>query len=255
MMMIALALAFLQAPLPAPVAVRAADRYPFAVGESFQYSAKLGMINLGSGSMDVVELDSVRGVETFKFRFTIEGGALFFKIKDVLESWTGTGDFVTRRFRQDYLEDDKPRLKEFEIFPDSGYYRVNGRTTTSPTTAEPLDDTAFFYFIRTTPLVVGQTYQYDRYFQKALNPVTVKVSKREKLELPDGRKVDCLLLQPLVKHSDMFGERSDARIWLTDDSLRIPVQIRSTMAFGTVTLRLKSLTLGGHPTAAKQAGQ
>ena len=38
--------------------------YPFAVGERLTYTAKLGLVTLGSGSLEVAGIDTLRGVET-----------------------------------------------------------------------------------------------------------------------------------------------------------------------------------------------
>lgn len=63
--------------------------------------------------------------------------------------------------------------------------------------------------------------------------------------MPDGTKVPCLVLHPIVDEPNgMFSARSDARLWLTDDSRRIPVQIQSTYNFGTVKLVLQKVTHG-----------
>jgi hypothetical protein len=233
-------------PPPTPPSPAAAE-YPFAVGETLTYSAKLGMLTLGSGTLQVAGIDSVRGVETFRLRFRLQGKTLFYSLDDVLESWVATDDFSSRRFVQDFVENDKPRRKTFEIFPDSGFYREKGRDTTFSSPAEPLDDAAFFYFVRITPLEVGKKYVFDRYFRKEKNPVTIEVVKREKMELPDGSKVECLVLHPVIDTKGMFSKRSDTRIWLTDDERRLPVQIRSKFPFGTITLRLKDMVV---PTGA-----
>jgi hypothetical protein len=71
------------------------------------------------------------------------------------------------------------------------------------------------------------------------------VVKREKMELPDGSKVQCLVLHPVIDTKGMFSKRSDTRIWLTDDERRLPVQIRSKFPFGTITLRLKDMVVPG----------
>ena len=85
---IALLLALLQSPAPPP-----APTYPFAVGETLTYSAKLGMLTLGSGTLQVAALDSLRGHETFRFRFRLTGKTVFYKLDDVLESWVTTEKF------------------------------------------------------------------------------------------------------------------------------------------------------------------
>jgi Protein of unknown function (DUF3108) len=231
---------------PAP----ALASYPFAVGEKLSYSAKLGMLTLGSGTLEVAAVDTVRGVESFRFRFRLQGKTMFYSLDDVLESWASTSDLNSRRFQQDFVENDKAVKRHYEIYPDSGFYRELGREKVMPTPAEPLDDAAFFYFVRMTPLEVGKKYTYDRYFRKDKNPVTIEVLKREKMELPDGSKVQCLVLHPTIDTNGLFSKRSETRIWLTDDSRRLPVQIRSKFPFGTITLRLKEMVLPGTTTSA-----
>jgi hypothetical protein len=246
MISLLLSLMALQAP-PAdtiPPGTRA-PAYPFAVGETFEYTGKLGMLNLGSAAISVVRLDTIRGIESFVFRFQLQASTFVFKMDDVMHSWTGTNDLVSRRFHQDFDENGKIRRRYYEIFPDSGFFRERERGEQAETVNEPLDDAAFFYFIRTPPLEVGKTYTFQRYFKKDKNPVTIRVVKREGCELPDGTKLQCLVLHPVITadRNGMFAPRADARIWLTDDSRRIPVQIRSKLGFGTVTLKIKSMQL------------
>ena len=248
MISLRIAIALMQAPAPAAAPPHA--DYPFAVGEKLSYSAKLGMLTLGSATLEVVELDTVRGVESFRLRFRLKGKNAFYSLDDVLESWVGTSDLISRRFVQDFVENDKPKHRLYEIFPDSGYFRQQGRDTTLATPAEPLDDAGFFYFVRVTPLQVGQKYSYDRYFRKEKNPVTIEVLKREKLELPDGSEVRCLVLHPVIDTKGLFSKRSETRIWLTDDARRLPVQVRTKFPFGTITLRLKDMVLPGTTTSA-----
>jgi hypothetical protein len=225
--------------------------FPFVVGEKLSYTAKLGMLTLGSGTLEVASIDTVRGVESFRLRFRLQGKTMFYSLDDVLESWVGTSDLNSRRFVQDFVENDKTTKRQYEIYPDSGFYREHGRdTTVRETPAEPLDDAAFFYFVRLTPLEVGKKYTYDRYFRKDKNPVVIEVLKREKMELPDGSKVQCLVLHPTIDTKGLFSKRSETRIWLTDDGRRLPVQIRTKFPFGTITLRLKEMVLPGTAASA-----
>jgi len=224
--------------------------YPFAVGEKLSYTAKLGMLTLGSGTLEVAALDTVRGVESFRLRFRLKGKTMFYSLDDVLESWIGTSDLNSRRFVQDFVENDKVTKRQYEIFPDSGFYREQGREASHETPPDPLDDAAFFYFVRVTPLEVGKTYSYHRYFRKDKNPVTIEALKREKMELPDGSKIQCLVLHPTIDTKGLFSKRSETRIWLTDDTRRLPVQIRTKFPFGTITLRLRDMVLPGTTAAA-----
>ena len=111
------------------------------------------------------------------------------------------------------------------------------------TPEQPLDDTAILYYVRSTPLELGKTYRVDKYFRQDKNPLVIRVLKREKMTLPDGSSVDCLVLNPVIDDRGMFADRAEARLWITDDARRIPVQIRSKYPFGTVTLRLEKMKL------------
>jgi hypothetical protein len=245
-----LAAALLQGSAPDPPTP--APRYPWAVGETLTYSAKLGILSLGAGTLEVAGLDTVRGAESFRFRFRLQGRTIIYSLDDVLESYVGTRDLISRRFVQDFVENDKPSHRRYEIYPDSGFFRETGKPEAQPSPANPLDDAAFFYFVRVTPLEVGKKYVYNRYFRKEKNPVTIEVTRREKMELPDGREVDCLVLHPVIDTKGMFSKRSETQIWLTEDARRLPVQIRSKFPFGTITLRLKDMKL---PAVAPAAGR
>lgn len=232
-------------PQAAPQRISPAPEYPFDVGERLEYTAKLGLLKLGEASLQVVEIDTVRNQPTFLFRMRLEGGNFIFKIDNTLESWTTVEGLRSLRFRKDDRENDKIRLSEFEIFPDSGFFREHGKAETRPTPSHPLDDAAFLYFIRTTPLEIGKTYRFDKYFRQEKNPLVVKVLKRERMTLPDGTQAECLVLNPVIDERGMFADRADARLWITDDARRLPVQIRSRYPWGTVTLRLERIVTAG----------
>lgn len=219
------------------------NNYPFDVGESFQYSAKLGFLRLGTATLEVAGKDTVRGVPSFLFRFKLEGGNALYRLNSVLESRTGIADLKSRQFIQDNDENGRVRFRRYDIFPDSGFFLAQGDTTHWPTPSHPLDDASFLYFVRTIPLEVGKRYELNYYFKKEKNPLVITVEKRESCELPDGSKPDCFVVHPVMGDRGIFEPRANARLWITADERRIPVQIRSTYRFGTVTLRLDKMTL------------
>jgi hypothetical protein len=216
-----------------------APAVPFPVGERMTFTAKYGFLNVGQATLEVAGLDTLGGVETVRLRFHIRGGALWYDLDQELESWVGRYDFRSRRFRSATLENDRRRLREFTIHPDSGFYREVGHDTALATIPEPLDDAAFFYWIRTTPLEVKKRYEYHRYFRPDRNPVILEVLKREKVNVA-GRKWNALVVKVLIPRGrGIFAEKSDTRLWLSDDNRRVVLALQSTFSFGTITLKLK----------------
>ena len=220
-------------------------RLPFAVGKTFEYraSSKLGG---GRATLRVERLDTVRGVPSWKFVFSPVVSGLFglYKSQSEFTSWTGVADFISRRFLKDVNDNGKHRKDDHLIYPDSGFFRDNNYATTVPTAKTPLDDVAFFYFIRYVPLVVGKTYVFENYFNATKSGVTIRVLGTEMMDMPDGSKVSCLRLYPIVEDppNGMFLKKWNSRLWLTNDARRIPVQIQAGTEFGSVTFRLVKIT-------------
>jgi hypothetical protein len=220
---------------PPPAAV------PFPVGERLVYGARYGPFSVGTATMEVAGIDTIRGVEAVHFVFLIDGGALWYHIHQNLESWVGRHDFRSRRFLNQTEEKGKSWERRFDIYPDSGFYREAGRDTAVATVTDPLDDAAFLYWIRTVPLEVGKRYEYRRYFRPERNPVIVEVLKRERVGVA-GKKWDALVVRPRIPNGGgIFAEKADARMWLSDDSLRVMLALQSKFSFGQVTLKLKEI--------------
>lgn len=225
-----------------------APQLPFAVGETYEYSPHYSVNifgSLGGTTMTVAGIDTVRGVPSWHFTLTTKVSVLgLYKAQSRLESWTSVKDFVSRRFihqvnenGHQYADDD------FQIHGDSGYFRNHADTLTKPTPHDALDDLAFIYYIRTMAFKQGETYRLQRYFHQDHNPVEVTVLGHDTLDMPDGSRRRCWVVHLLLDEPNgMFSKKADAKLWLSDDGVRIPVQIRSNVNPGTVTLKLKKIS-------------
>jgi len=211
---------------------------PFGVGERMRYEVRFGALKVGEGNMEVLDISTVRGEEAWHTRFRVRGGVPFYRVNDVLESWIHVTDFHSLRFVQDLEEGGKSRERRFEIFPERAAYSENGEPE-QPSVTEPLDDGSFLYFVRTIPLEVGATYEFNRYFRPDRNPVVVRVLRRERITVPAGT-YNTIVIQPVIKTKGIFSEKGQARIWLSDDDSRIMVQMKSQLSFGSLNLFLLS---------------
>ncbi len=237
--------AVLPAPLPAqePMEPPAAQRprSPWSTGEFLEYTLKFGVISAGSGRMQVLGRDTVRGRATWHMKFDFSGGMAFFRVNDSFDSWIDAETHNTLRFEQRISEPGYKRTRVYEIFPDRGVFRLNDEPE-KPSVPNPLDDAAFFYFIRTIPLVVGESYQFNRYFDPKSNPVTIRVLRKERVDVPAG-KFDAIVIQPMIKTNGIFSEGGHAELWLSDDDRRILLQMKSKLPFGSINLYLRKVVL------------
>jgi hypothetical protein len=212
---------------------------PFGVGERLEYDVRFGKLRVGSGSMEVAEVDDVRGRSAWHTIFQVRGGTFFYRVNDVYESWIDRHTGNSLRFKQDLNEGRRSVERAFEIFPERGVYQESGEDTTQLSVRNPLDDGSFLYFLRTIPLAVGETYIFERYFRPDRNPVTIKVLRKERISVPAG-EFDAIVVQPVIKTPGIFSENGHAEIWLSDDENRIMLQMKSGLSFGSLNLYLKS---------------
>lgn len=216
-----------------------AERFP--VGETLIYDARFGILNLGEGLMHVAGIDTIRGAPSLHVMFRLRGGSFFYRLDDLMESWIGLEDFASRRFIQDFHEGDSERYTAYEIYPDSGFYTQTGVDSVSATSEAPLDDAAFFYFVRTVTLEDAGRYEFDRYFRPDRNPVVLEVLGRDTLDLPAGR-FPTIVVRPIIQGRGILEEAKEPRMWLSDDERRIMVQLKLKFAsIATITLRLREI--------------
>ena len=226
-----------QAPATVPIA-SAAIPVPFAVGERLDYDVKFGPMHVGSGSMEVLGNENVRNRPTWHIMFRVKGGTFFYKVDDRFESWIETTSLSSLRHKQDINEGRRDRERVFEIFPDRPSY-IEDDKPEKPSVDQPLDDGSFLYFIRTVPLEVGKTYEFDRYFRPDRNPVKITVLRKERIKVPAGT-FDAIVIRPSIKSKGIFSENGQAEVWLSDDDRHIMLQMKSKLSFGSLNLYLKS---------------
>jgi hypothetical protein len=209
---------------------RLAAPYPFAVGETLRYDAKLGYFPVGTATISVARLTRERGVEAYVFTMAGQGGPPGWRVRYDLTSWVESRRFNSLRFHRRLEQGRKVEDQEYIIIPDSSQYRLAGADRGWVAPSEPLDELAFLYFLRTVPLQADRSYSFSRYFRNGYNPIQVEVTGREMITIPDGT-VPCLALRVTTRGMVM-------RVWLTEDARRLPAQLELPMPFGVVVLSL-----------------
>ena len=218
-------LARLAGPAPTPVAP-----YPFAVGETLSYDAKLGYFPIGSATASVGRARE-QGADAFVFAFAGAGGPPGVRVHYELTSWTRSTRFASLRFHRKMVQGNSVEEQRYQIVPDSSRYRLEGGGQDWMAPRDALDELAFMYYLRTAPLESGRSYTISRYFRSGYNPIQVRVVGRESVTLYDNSSVPCFVLEVTTRGTTM-------RVRLTDDARRLPVQVEVPMTFGTVSLDL-----------------
>jgi hypothetical protein len=215
---------------------------PFAIGERAVYDVRFGFIHAGTGSLAVMDIDTVRNRAAWRFRLTFSAGVnlLLYKysVRDTMQSWVDTATLQSLRFNQDQVDGGRTRVKRYEIFPERRAFTDAGKPEQA-SVADPLDDLSFLFFVRTQDLTVGTTRVFPRHFKPESNPVILKVLRKDTIEAA-GRTWNTIVVQPIIKTSTIFSDGGRAQVWISDDPARVIVQINSRWSFGSITMKLRS---------------
>lgn len=219
---------------------------PFGPGERATYQVRLGGVNVGRGSMEVLGIKTVDGRPTYHARFRLAGGIPLARVDDNFESWIDVVGLFSRRFKQDQKEVRFKRQRTFDFFPERRtFVRTEGeRETGTLPTDRPLDDVSFLYYARTLPLQVGETYTLNQYFKEDGNPVILQVLRRETVQVPAGT-FPTVVVRPIIRTKGLFSKGGEAEVYFTDDARRILVQMKSKVpVVGHLTMHLQEYRAG-----------
>jgi hypothetical protein len=227
------------APAPAP------PELPFQVGERLTYQVRVARVGaMGRGAMTVDGPVDVRGQPAYHLRFGFSTRVGPVKVVNESESWLDPQALRSLRFRKHERHPLSRHDERVELFPEQRRWTgADGAAGDSPTD-HPLDELSFIYFLRTLPLAGDSAYRFDRHFEAARNPTTVRLVGREPVVTPAGR-FQTLLIEMRVR--DRRYKTGEGVIWinLTDDHCRLPVRIQSQVPIaGAAVLTLESHT---HP--------
>jgi hypothetical protein len=242
--------------LSSPVVAQPAARLPFGIGEKFTYSLRVSRVGtIGHGEMWIEGPVVVKGVSTWVLRFDTKAGFAMVNGKDFTTSWYDPARGASMKFDK---REREPLSNHDEVIEMNAATRKwaevggSGSSGESPTDA-PLDELSFMYFIRTLPLDDDSVHTFQRHFDAARNPTTIRVVGRESVNTKVG-SFPTIIVEMKVRDPRHYRGEGTIRINLSDDAHRMPVRIQSEMpVFGTAVLTLESFAFAPE-TLARRGG-
>ncbi len=101
------------------------------------------------------------------------------------------------------------------------------------------DSLSAIFYAASQPMTVGKSFQFPLGDSTRTVKVTMRVEGREQITTPAGT-FQTLRVEPTAD-AGVVKSRGNIWIWYTDDSRRIPVQMRARLFWGTITFRLTSI--------------
>ncbi len=219
-------------------------KVPWKIGEYFQFSIDWSGLNGGNALMQVQNMQTVEGHRAWRIVTKAESNSFvskFYKVRDRAESFVDAESLFSRRFEK-HLREGSYR-KDLEVRFDQASGKAvyeNGKAFDVPPRVQ--DVLSAFYYVRTCPLPDGASIAIPTHDNEKSYDMVVKVLRRERVEVPAG-KFDCVVVEPMLKSEGIFKAKGEMLVWLSDDERRIPVQVKSKVPIGSISVTLTDMRL------------
>jgi hypothetical protein len=215
----------------------------FQLGENLHFRIRYGAIVAGSSRMGVDDTVRVDGNLCYKIvteAFSSGFFSKFFKVEDRVISYADREGLFTWYFEQ-HLREGRYKADRWSRYNQRANLVYTYRNDTLKTPPYVNDVLSSFYYVRTQPLMVGDTVYVQNHADRKVYPLAVIIHRKEKIEVKAGR-FRCLVVEPVVKEGGLFKHEGKLTIWFSDDEKKIPVQMKSKVSIlGSITAELADI--------------
>ncbi len=216
---------------------------PFGEGELLTFAIQYGLIYAGDATLEVrniAMLDSVRAYHIISTARTSGAFDHVFKVRDRHDSFVDYENLFSLSFEK-HLREGRFKRDEKVVFDQKNHVAIypDKKVPIAPNTQDFL---SAVYYARTLPLEVGQAIAMANHTGGKNYPIYIKVLRRERVKVPAG-EFDCLVVEPVLQTSSLFEHKGKLTIWVTDDTVKMPVLLRSKVVIGAFEAVLKSYTM------------
>jgi hypothetical protein len=209
------------------------------VGEKLTFSVRYGPIRGGEATIEIPGMAFVDGDSCYHLLTTAQSNdvfSTFFFVRDRVESFASADLLQPRRFEKHLREGDYQADVVVRLDPVN-HFAVYDDSTIVETLPGTHDILSAFFSARARVLEPGMTFNLDCHADRKNYPLRTQVLRRERVEVPAGT-FDCVVVEPMLRTPGLFKQEGTLTIWLTDDRRHIPVQMKSKLPIGSISVVL-----------------
>ena len=217
--------------------------WPFQIGERLTYNVSFTGITAGQASLEVVNDTVVNNYHQLHIRFnarTTFPVSSIYTINDQVDTWLDSKYLYTKKLTKNIREGNYKNDSYTIIDYDQSIAITNGDTVIIDQFLR--DSYSLFYFLRTIPLIIGETIDFTAFDGKIITPFQVITKTKETINTMAGT-FPCLVVKPFREGTTLLKNKGDMMIWFSDDKIRLPIQIRIKLKYGSMLLKLKDINL------------
>ena len=237
------------------VEFRELENKSFAAGEKLIYSVRYGFIPAGTAEISVDASREMFGREILHTKLLVKSLESFdwiYSVRTTYESYIDKLGLFPWRFAL-HIRESKFKA-DFSAFFD----QRRGKAITSEGKYDiPLyaqDVVSAFYYARTldySGMEKGDKITLVNFYNDSVHNLDVIYLGKETVSVESGT-FDCIVVEPLVTEGGFFKSEGNIMLFMTDDDLKIPVQVKIKVIIGALTVELTDFEgLAGEITSKK----
>jgi hypothetical protein len=220
---------------------------PYNKDEKLVFDISYFGVSGGTSVLEVVGIEKVNGRDAYHVVSTAKTNRFFsrfFKVRDVIETFIDTQNHYTLGMKIDQHEGNHKRKSEI-IFDQENNKSIilkkDKRKIVYDIAERVQDSLSSLFYLRQQNLEVGKDIVFDAFASRRSWQLIIKVLKKERVKVKAGI-FNTILVKPILKYNDVFINKGDVYIWLSDDHRKIPVMMKSKIIIGAITAELISGT-------------
>ena len=225
------------------VSLNYGQHIPFKVGEHLTYTLQFNIIKMGHGYLSVEAKDTISSIPSYHVKFQAKTSKFadnIYRVRDYIDIWLNTSELKTIKLVKQLNEGNYHKKYNTSIDYNNSIAIINNDTLKIAGAVR--DPYSLLYYFRTIPLEIGQILDFTALDNKKLTDFQVIIDGKETVKTPAGT-FPCIIIKPFREGKTLLKNDGDMKIWLSDDELRLPVQIQIKLKFGSMLLQLKTINL------------
>ncbi|MAR96902.1 MAG: hypothetical protein CMG17_04605 [Candidatus Marinimicrobia bacterium] len=214
---------------------------PFKVGELLKYSAEWNGIKVGNAELFLSGTELFNDVETYQITFTTRTNGLantLFPIRDRVDVWIDKKELFTHRIKKDINQSTYKEKIDVSFNYDELKALSNDKSVDIDFKAR--GPYSMFYFLRTIDLIPEKIMSFSSYEGKRIVNYNLKMTGTEIVDSGLG-KFSCKVIKPFSEGKELFKNKGDMRIWISETKERLPIKIQIKIQYGSMTLTLDEI--------------